>query len=807
MADRYDTNIDAFWDSRNGQAGATPVLDAELAATIQQLHTLYASSPPSSTRERVRQRVLDKSSFATENAPDMHALALPVPVPARPAPRAPSAPTIDRRSFWIALAAAAVILFASLGGWLTYERLGGTPSAPAVIPAVQDATPTTAATDWPMYRGNPGRTGAMPGTGPKTAPGVVWSALLDGSAYRSPMVAADTAFVGTAAGTLYALDAASGAERWRFTGDASLETTPAYQDGIVYVPSQLGTLYAIDAETGNERWRFAEPLAEFATPTFGDGLLFAGSATGNALYGVDPATGAEVWHYDTESAITRGQAYADGVLFSGSESGVVYALNASDGTLVWQQNADPGGHGTPAVVDGVLYTTTADGALIQIDTGTGDEVGRIETGSTAGITPPTVGDGKVYFGNKAGSVDAIDLATSQIVWSHPIQQPIQAAVALVDGVIYAATLDGAILALDAETGAELWAVQVNGAMDFGPTIANGLVYASTDSAEVIALGDDGSPATPVAATSNAGDGASPVASSGFDQSQITLLQTITGPEDHPLLAPQGVAIAPNGDIYVVSAVTDTVEIFSPNGSWLDSLGGTGTGPGQFRFHKPGESTGIGNVGFDADGNLYVFDLLNNRVQKFASDHTFLLEWGTLGKGNGQFEGVTGSVDARTGRVFVTDINNRVQVFDLDGTFLDKWGSTGSGPSKFQKPTDVVVDSEGNVYIGEESNHRVQKFDQYGAFLDSTGSIGTMEGDIGEVFALAVDADDNLFIADFTGDAIHILSPDGTLIGTIDTIDGPVSEPSGLAIGPDGALYVVEEGNNRILELTLPPLGE
>ena len=59
MADRYDANIDAFWDSRNGQAGATPVLDAELAATIQQLHTLYASSPPSSTRERARQRVLE----------------------------------------------------------------------------------------------------------------------------------------------------------------------------------------------------------------------------------------------------------------------------------------------------------------------------------------------------------------------------------------------------------------------------------------------------------------------------------------------------------------------------------------------------------------------------------------------------------------------------------------------------------------------------------------------------------------------------------------------------------------------------
>src|SRR5690606_11940741 len=139
-----------------------------------------------------------------------------------------------------------------------------------------------------------------------------------------------------------------------------------------------------------------------------------------------------------------------------------------------------------------------------------------------------------------------------------------------------------------------------------------------------------------------------------------------------------------------------------------------------------DPSGIGDLGFDADGNLYVFDLLNNRVQKFAPDHSFLLEWGTAGSGNGQFDEVTGSVDARTGRVYVTDLGNRVQVFDLDGNFLDKWGSTGSGPSKFRKPTDVAVDSRGNIFIAEEEGRRVQKFDLYGAFVDSTGPNGAIE---------------------------------------------------------------------------------
>jgi DNA-binding beta-propeller fold protein YncE len=281
----------------------------------------------------------------------------------------------------------------------------------------------------------------------------------------------------------------------------------------------------------------------------------------------------------------------------------------------------------------------------------------------------------------------------------------------------------------------------------------------------------------------------------------------SGNEEHALQAPQGIAIAPNGNLYVANALTDTVEIFSPDGEWIDSIGETGTGPGQFQFHQPGGESELGDVGFDADGNLYVFDTMNHRIQKFAPDHTFLLEWGRLGAENGEFDEVTGAVDPRAGLVYVTDLGNRVQVFDLDGNFLDKWGSTGSGPSKFRKPTNVAVDSQGNVYIAEEDGRRVQKFDPYGSFLDSTGSSGTMAGDFGQIFAIAVDANDYLYVAGYTDNTIQILAPDGSLVGVIDTIDGAgtLSQPSGLAIGPDGALYVSEEGNNRIIKLQLPPL--
>ena len=59
-------------------------------------------------------------------------------------------------------------------------------------------------------------------------------------------------------GISYALDAATGAEQWRFQGDSAMESTPTVADGAVYITSDNGTFYAIDAETGELRWQFEQ---------------------------------------------------------------------------------------------------------------------------------------------------------------------------------------------------------------------------------------------------------------------------------------------------------------------------------------------------------------------------------------------------------------------------------------------------------------------------------------------------------------------------------------------------------------------
>jgi DNA-binding beta-propeller fold protein YncE len=100
------------------------------------------------------------------------------------------------------------------------------------------------------------------------------------------------------------------------------------------------------------------------------------------------------------------------------------------------------------------------------------------------------------------------------------------------------------------------------------------------------------------------------------------------------------------------------------------------------FHLPTE------LAIDPKGNVYVIDGGNHRVQKYDKAGNFLLTWGGLGAGDGQFmfqasPAHYGSITVdKDGYVYVTDHHNRVQKFDSNGTFLMKFGRTGYADGEF-----------------------------------------------------------------------------------------------------------------------------
>jgi DNA-binding beta-propeller fold protein YncE len=88
----------------------------------------------------------------------------------------------------------------------------------------------------------------------------------------------------------------------------------------------------------------------------------------------------------------------------------------------------------------------------------------------------------------------------------------------------------------------------------------------------------------------------------------------------------------------------------------------------------------------------------------------MTKWGTPGTGDGQFTRPGDIAVDSEGNTYVTDQgNSRVQKFDSEGNFMTKWGSKGSDEGQFIDPLGIVLDTSGNVYVVDAGNSRVQVF--------------------------------------------------------------------------------------------------
>lgn len=160
--------------------------------------------------------------------------------------------------------------------------------------------------------------------------------------------------------------------------------------------------------------------------------------------------------------------------------------------------------------------------------------------------------------------------------------------------------------------------------------------------------------------------------------------------------PTDVAVAPNGDFYVSDGYGNSrVVKFSKDGKYLKEWGTKGKGEGEFNLPHA--------VCVDAKGKVYVGDRENNRVQLFDADGKFLSQWQDSGAPYGLYLTDKGHMLVADGRA------NGVRLLDDQGKPIGRWGEKGTGAGQFQMPHWLCVDSRGALYVAEVTGQRVQKF--------------------------------------------------------------------------------------------------
>jgi len=269
----------------------------------------------------------------------------------------------------------------------------------------------------------------------------------------------------------------------------------------------------------------------------------------------------------------------------------------------------------------------------------------------------------------------------------------------------------------------------------------------------------------------------------FDPSGGALNQWSTAGTNNNYSHPSGVAIS-GSTLYVVCDGGDAqIQKYATDGTFLGLIGDN--------------SAGSYGITADASGNLYAnrFDRLN----VFDSSGTKLRNIGSFGSGNGQFQGIVGSVAVGNGKVFVPDWNNsRINVFQTDGTWLTNFGKQGN-PASIAVGSGVS-DAEGNLYFADSENSVIRKTDTNFALVATIGSRGSGEGQFGGNLSLTIAPSGKLIAVDQANNRVEIFNADGSFakaFGKIGTTNGAFSIPWGVAAGRDGRIFVTDSANNRV----------
>lgn len=301
---------------------------------------------------------------------------------------------------------------------------------------------------------------------------------------------------------------------------------------------------------------------------------------------------------------------------------------------------------------------------------------------------------------------------------------------------------------------------------------------------------------------------------GMTQLSAQAVVGTDGTEPGQFKAPRSVAVGRDGSLYVADTYNHRIQHLRPDGTVLQVWGEFAD---QAQTEAPGgtfnEPWGIAVA---PDGTVYVADTWNHRVQRFSSTGTFLSMFGTFGQAEAttDFWGPRSiAVDSR-GRVFVADTGNkRIAIFDSRGQPLGQFGGVGFEPGQLDEPVGLAVDSLDQVYVADTWNQRVQVFAETSPNVYTVAREWPMDAWYGQSLDnkpyLAIGPEDRVCASDPEGYRVLCFNSEGDFEQGWGEFGAGLNQfglVAGLAYAPDGSMWVVDAGNARLMQF-LPGQAE
>lgn len=166
--------------------------------------------------------------------------------------------------------------------------------------------------------------------------------------------------------------------------------------------------------------------------------------------------------------------------------------------------------------------------------------------------------------------------------------------------------------------------------------------------------------------------------------------------------PGGLAVGPDGSLYVADVLKGTVEVFSSGGRWLKAMGSSVNADGKFNHPS--------NLAVDGEGRVYVVDSFNFRVEVVGLPGESAQIIGGLGDSPGRFARPRGIAVDSLGHVYVSDAAfDNVQIFNRSGELLLVLGRAGKGPDGFCMPAGLAFDPANRLYAVDNCAQQVKIF--------------------------------------------------------------------------------------------------